>query len=77
MLYIIKSTLLVLSVLSLFACGGGSGSSDSPEPLASDNNTTKSFTVGLDHIDIKRVSNGDDVEVNLSEVKVVTLALNR
>lgn len=77
----IKILALLLPLFAVTACGGGGGggggtptepdrATDQPDaPTASD----KAFTVSLNSVDIRRVSNGEQIVVDTSAVNSGTL----
>ena len=77
-------TLLVISSVALIvnSCGGGGGGgSSTTPPTTGGGNTqsmTKSFTVSLASIEIRRVSNDGRVEVDTADISSSgTLAFNQ
>lgn len=66
----------VANVMMLSACksgGGGSSSGTSTEPITS--STSRTFTVALKSVDVRRVSNGDAVVVDTAGINSGTLNL--
>ncbi|MCG8668035.1 MAG: hypothetical protein MI867_01355 [Pseudomonadales bacterium] len=76
---LIKKSLLATSVLLLVACGGGGsggggGSSDDGDDSAS-LTPPVNFSVTLQSVEVKRISNGDDFSVETEGVNSGALTL--
>lgn len=76
MLNLKKIVWICLSLVALTACGGGNGSNSQPttgvdgddsQPVAGEN-TSLMFSVSLSSADIRRVSNGDQVTVDITGI---------
>ncbi len=64
-----------LCAIVLTACGGGGGGGgggSTPPP-----SQNKTFTVGLESIEISRISNGDDIPVDATAVSSDTLTYSQ
>ncbi len=59
-----------LCVIVLTACGGGGGGGGGSAPPPPQN---KTFTVGLESIEISRISNDDDIAVDTAGISSDTL----
>jgi hypothetical protein len=70
---LIRTLLIILSIATLSACGGSdTGTIDVPDQTVS-----KSFTLTLSSVDVRRVSNGDPVNVDTSGIKSGSLTLGQ
>jgi len=72
----IRALLVVSPVLLLSACGGGGGGSDGggePGPPI----ITKTFTVNLSGVDVRRASNGSAVSVDVTGITSREMTLNQ
>ncbi len=76
----LKFILIGLTLIMITACSGGGGGdvSNASNDSAGYNNqaSSKNFSVELGSIVITRVSNGDAVEVDISDVNSGTLTLD-
>jgi len=72
-------TLLIISTFVLLsACGGGGGGSDeSPTSGEVKTTTSKKFSLSLSSVDIRRVSNGEEVLVDSTSISSGDLNLNQ
>jgi hypothetical protein len=78
-----RTLLIILSIATLSACGGGGGggSDDTADATGTidvpDQTVSKSFTLTLTSVDVRRVSNGDPVNVDTSGIKSGSLTLGQ
>ncbi|MFC1523494.1 hypothetical protein ACFL6N_01760 [Thermodesulfobacteriota bacterium] len=70
----IRIILLALSVMMLSSCGGESNPGNSSDEGDS---TSKTFTVSLENVDVRRVSNGEIVKVDTTDITSGELSLNQ
>ena len=68
MMYILKTAIIISFIAIVSACGG----SDSGGQPAS-----KTFTVELVATDVRRISNGDTIDVDTSNISSGPLTLNQ
>ena len=81
---LIQKVLTASSIIALTACGGGGGgggdtdAGDSqPQSGNVGSNTSAKFSVSLSNIDIRRVSNGDEVPIDTSSIQSGELTLTQ
>jgi hypothetical protein len=74
-----RTLLIILSIATLSACGGG-GSGDTAAAGTidvPDQTVSKSFTLTLASVDVRRVSNGDPVNVEILGINSGSLTLGQ
>jgi hypothetical protein len=78
-----RTLLIILSIATLSACGGGGGggSDDTADATGTidvpDQTVSKSFTLTLASVDVRRVSNGDPVNVEILGINSGSLTLGQ
>jgi len=68
---LMQKLLIASSLVTLTACGGGGGGGggDSQPPSGNvGSNTSMKFSLALSNVDVRRVSNGDEVNVDTASI---------
>ena len=76
MLKFIWKLLIASSLTVLIACGGGGGGSQ-PSSDGEGSITSTKFSVVLSDVDVRRVSNGNEVVVDISNINSEELTLTQ
>lgn len=80
MLKRVQKLLVISSIILLCACGGGGDGNDTSQPPPSGDvgsNTTIKFSVAVSEVDVRRISNGDEVIVDTTNTNSGELTFNQ